>query len=106
MIVIPIQTTGETGRGPLVLVMVLEKENLDRMRDGDPLDFQPRNLGKRLNQFRQVRDLDIIIAYEEDLTKLMDFQRRQDLPGLIAYLERGRVHRPGDALPPTVLRKD
>lgn len=104
MIVVPIQTT-VGGRGPIVLVLVLEKENLDRMRVGDPLDFQPRVLGAKLNATISVGDLDIIIAYEEDLGPLMEFQRNNDPLGLIAYIERGRKHQPGDATPPVPLRK-
>lgn len=105
MIVIPIQTTaGE--RGPLLLVMVLEKENLDRMREGDPLDFQPRVLGRQwMAAHRNIRELDIIIAYEEDLKPILEFQRRQDLSGLLAYIERGRKHQTGDATPPVPLRQ-
>jgi hypothetical protein len=105
MILIPIQLTSGSKRGPLVLILILEKENLDRMKEGDPLDFQPKVLDKRFNTNRPIRDLDIVIAYEEDLKPIMEFQGKDDIDGLLKYLERGRVHKPGDALPPTPLRK-
>jgi hypothetical protein len=106
MIGIPIQTNGGGHRGPLVLVMVLEKENLDRMRQGDPLDFQPRLMGQRLNPTRSIRDLDIIIAYEEDLGPIMEFQRTNNLMGLIAYIQRGSRQQPEDGTPPVPLRRN
>ena len=103
MIVIPIRGTGP-GRGPLVLVLIIEKENLDRMREGDPFDFQPRALGAMCPEGR-VSDLDIVVAYEEDLNPIMEFQKANDIDGLIRHLERGRRHKPGDFGPPAPLRR-
>lgn len=103
MIVIPIQTKGGE-RGPNVLVLVLERENLDRMKAGDPLDFQPRTLPPPFAN-GSMRDLDIIIAYEEQLNAILDFQARYDLVGLMRYIERGRQVQPGDARPPVPLRR-
>jgi hypothetical protein len=84
--------------------MILEAENLERMKEGDPLDFQPRTLGAAFAADR-CADLDIIIAYEEDLNTIMKYQRANDLAGLMRYLERGRRHRPGDAIALVPLRK-
>ena len=74
------------------------------MREGDPLDFQMRALPEKWKA-GDLRDLDIMVAYEEDLTFIMECQRTNDIKRLIAYIERGRVHRPGDALPPVPLRR-
>lgn len=104
MIVIPIQTGGG-GHGPMGLVIILEAENLKRMREGDPLDFQPHVLGNHFNMHRSIRDLTIIVAYEEDLKPIMQFQKVNDLVGLMTYLERGRRHEPGDAVSPLPLRE-
>src|SRR5215831_3656911 len=101
MIGIPIQLARGGERGPMTLVMIVEKENLDRMKEGDPLDFQPRSLPPgQFNWQRAIQELDIIIAYEEDRDAIEGYIRVNDLAGLIAHLERGRRHRPGDARPP------
>jgi hypothetical protein len=97
---------GQRGdRGPTVLVVVLEKENMDRMRVGDPLDVQFTKYKGRLPIDVPLRNVDLVIAYEEDLTTIMKFQKEQNLAGLMRYIERGRKIEPGDAQPPTPLRQ-
>lgn len=90
-----------------MLVIVLQPDNLERMRQADPFDVQARTLARseddparRLWVDRPIRDLDIIVAYEEHTEAMLQFAEHDDLPGLLRYLERGRVHRPGDAEPP------
>lgn len=85
--------------------MILERENLDRMRQGDPLDFLPRTLRQQIRTDRPIRDLDLVIAYEEDVGTIIAFREQDDIAGLMKWLERGRVHRPGDAQPPLPLRR-
>jgi hypothetical protein len=92
-------------RGPVILVLVLEKENLDRMREGDPLDIQFAKYRGNLPIDSQLKQVDLVIAYEEDLTAIMRFQQNKDLPGLLEYLERGRKIVPGDVQPPIPLRR-
>lgn len=102
---IPFELSGRGPRGPVVVVLVLEKENLDRMREADPLDLQLRSYAGHMRLDRPIRDLDFIIAYEEDLNTLMDISKRQDLPALLKWIERGRKNQPGDGEPPHLLRK-
>jgi hypothetical protein len=106
MLVIPFRVPPESGRGPFVIVMILEKENLDRMREADPFDLKfaayPTEV---IPPEVAARDLDIVIAYEEDTNTLMDFQKRQDIAGLMKWLERGRKIVAGDLHRPFKLRK-
>jgi hypothetical protein len=92
-------------RGPLVVVMVATKENLDRMKVGDPFDIKLRTIlsGVQLNQ--PARDIDFVLAYEEDEATVTKFAEEQDLPGLMRWLERGRKIIPGDVQPVTKLRR-
>jgi len=104
MLVIPVQRTRRDGRGrSLVLLMILERDNVERLSAADPFDLQLADWGAHVPLDRTLAELDIVIAYEADLAPLVEFQRRQDLDGLIRYLERGRRILPGDCLPPKPL---
>lgn len=103
--VIPVTMKGHPERGPQLLLVILTKDNLDRMREGDPFDVQPRTYGQQMNIDGKIRDLDIVVAYEEDEAHIMGMAQEGDLPGIMTYLERGRVHKPGDAAPPVSVRK-
>lgn len=63
-----------------------------------------RELAGQIDGDRPVRQLDLVIAYEEDVETIADFQARQDIAGLMKWLERGRKHKAGDCQPPTPLR--
>lgn len=106
--VIPIVKDGERDgeRGPVVLIIVLTRENLDRMREADPFDLKTRDLGAILIGWK-AKDLDIVIAYEEDESFIGECQKTGDIKALIGWIERGRRHRPeqGDATPPVSLRR-
>lgn len=96
----------ESKRGPVVLVIVLEKENFDRMRTADSADISLSQYpGIERLDHRKPRDMDIVVAYEEDLRPLMEFQRTNNLVGFIRWLERGRAMKVGDCLPFTPLRR-
>jgi hypothetical protein len=43
-------------------------------------------------------NLDLIIAYEDDEARILEYVKRKDLAGLISWLERGR--KPTDVGPP------
>lgn len=85
-------------RGPVMLVLVLGMENLARMKQGDPLDTQLRNY-IRSPQWK-LEDIDLVIASEDDFGPLAEFQKANDIVGLMKYLERGREFRPGDGHKP------
>ncbi len=88
-------------RGPLVVVLILEVENVARMSQNDPLDIQFKRYEGNMRTDRRLKDVDLVIAYEEDVAKIVDFNDRGDIGGLMAWLERGRRIRPGDLAPPT-----
>jgi hypothetical protein len=60
------------------IILVLEKENLDRMRQADPFDLQLKDYP--LPRDISARDLDIVIAYEEDASPLLALHRGGDSP--------------------------
>jgi len=105
MLIIPFVLPNDARRGPVVLVLILEKENLDRMQAADPFDLHLSAYKGHLPTDRPIRQLDLVIAYEEDLTALLNFQRKNDLAALMEWLERGRKIEPGDLHPPFPLRR-
>lgn len=104
--VIPVTMKDHPERGPQLLLIILTKDNLKRMRLGDPFDMQPRAYSNQMNVDGKIRDLDIVIAYEEDEEAIMALAKKNDLAGIMARCERGRVHKPGDAAPPVSVRKE
>ncbi len=93
-------------RGPVVLVMILGMDNLERMKQADPFDVLVRQMPlSPALKARRVTDLDIVIAYEDDEDAIADFKARNDLAGLIKWLERGRRIRPGDLAPHVILTR-
>lgn len=105
MLILPFQLPDGSPRGPIVLVLVLEKENMDRMKEADPFDVHFSAYKSHIPVDRPIRQLDIIVAYEEDTNTLMEFQSKNDLAGLMKWLHRGRKIIAGDLLAPTPLRK-
>ena len=103
--VIPVNMKDHPERGPQLLLIILTKDNLERMRKGDPFDMHTRQLAGQMNPDGKIGDLDIVVAYEEDEAAIIKLAEKNDLPAIIARIERGRVHQPGDAAPPVSLRK-
>lgn len=104
-LVIPVIGKGHTpGRGPAVLVVILDRDNLIRMHQADPFDLQLRSLGSIVNGYK-LEDLDLVIAFEEDVEFVIECAERGDLNALIGHIERGRRHQVGDATGPVSLLK-
>lgn len=95
----------KTWRGPLVIVLILEKENLDRMHQADPIDVRFTAYAQFLNAYRPIRDVDLVIAYEEDTERILRYREANDIDGLMAWLERGRKVRLDDLLEAVPLRR-
>lgn len=78
-----------------ILVMVIEKENLDRMRKGDPITLESAAMGGHvMPRIRHPENLSLLIAYEEDDVELYRMARSQDTVALLRYLERARTWKP------------
>ena len=89
--VIPFRVRGDHERGPQVLIVVLTRDNLERMREGDPFDIQLKAYGQQMDLNRSLKGLDIVIAYEEDTQELKRLAALDDLPGILRWIERGRI---------------
>lgn len=88
MIVIPVVTPHHDHDA---LIVVFFKENLERMKGGDPAELSLKQIadaGKNL-----VKPA-IMICYEEDEKKFTQIANRGNLKSLIEYLQRGWKFRP------------
>ncbi len=97
----------DSGRGPVVLALVIERENMVRMTAGDPFDLRLTQMAKsseqaaRVLKYRHITDLDIIVAYEDHagIARIQELMRANDYSGIMKYIERGRTlyeGEPGD----------
>jgi DNA-directed RNA polymerase subunit H (RpoH/RPB5) len=78
-----------------LLLVVIEKENLERMKQADPITIESAiRGGKILKTVEYPKSLTILIAYEEDDARLYSIARSGDLVELLRYLERGRKFNP------------
>jgi len=105
MLIIPFEVK-DSERGPLIIIMILEKENLDRMKEADPFDVHFSSYSNYININYSVKELDFIIAYEEDTNKILEFKRKNDIFGLLKWIQRGRKILPGDVTSPILFRKN
>ena len=104
-LIIPVQARGVRGNNKLttLLIVVLEEENLERMRAGDPFDVQARTINTQSVDLSQpVSSLDLVICYERDINEV--YKRMHNLPELLRYLERDRHHQPGDGTAPVSVK--
>lgn len=78
-----------------ILVIVIEKDNLDRMKVADPITLESRSMGGHvMPKIRHPENLSLLVAYEEDEVELYKLARAGDLLGLLRYVERGRMWKP------------
>lgn len=103
---VPQKYVQERGRGPIVFVIVLERENLDRMKEADPADLQLLEYLKGPILNAPLKQLNLVIAYEEDLNELLRIKKEGNAWDLIRWLERGRKIIPGDVTQPVPFRKN
>ena len=83
------------GEGRSLLVIVIEKDNFERMQKADPISFESTRAGGFLPPPMFPLNMSVLIAYEEDQETLYELGRQAKNPEgvieLIKYLERGRV---------------
>jgi len=77
------------------LVIVLEKDNLERMRHADPMTLETRARGGRLPVAKYPEALRILVGYEEDEETLWKMGQRGNFGEMIEYLTRGWEFRQG-----------
>ena len=79
-----------------VFCIVLEKDNLARMRDGDPATLESRNNGGLLPVPQFPQNLNVLVAYLEDTAEFIELAHKNPGNGavLLHYLEKNRQWRP------------
>lgn len=87
-----------------IIVIVIQPENLNRMRKADPVTLEAKVRGGMLMPARYPNNVSVLVAYEDDEGGLYERIRTGGVMGLLEYLERGRQWLPVDGLkygPPT-----
>jgi hypothetical protein len=73
-----------------ILIVVIERENLDRIKKADPITMGSVKKGGWLEIPKYPQDFSIFLAYEEDQDELYR-RARADRGKFLEWLERGRV---------------
>lgn len=73
-----------------ILVVVIEKDNLDRMRKADPFSLESASRGGIMPAIKYPNKFSMLMAYEEDEVELYKIAGSPDKGDLLRYLERGR----------------
>jgi hypothetical protein len=77
-----------------ILYVVIEKDNLERMRKADPITLESKQMGGMLPVAKYPGNFSLLIAYEEDDAELYRMAKVGGIE-LLKWLERGRVFVPG-----------
>jgi hypothetical protein len=77
-----------------VLVVVIEKDNLDRMKQADPITLESIRAGGALVPPRYPLNLSLLLAYEENDAELYRMAKSANSLDFIKYLERGFKFKP------------
>jgi len=81
-------------KGRSLLVVTMEKDNLDRMKKADPITLESTLAGGLLPPPLHPENFSVLFAYEEDDVEL--YRRAKGNVGeLIRWLERGRTWKEG-----------
>jgi hypothetical protein len=90
MLFMPLNLPGET-----ILVVILERDNLERMKTGDPVTLESGPRGGLVPTLVYPENTSLLIAYEEDSAVIYEMASRKDFAGIVRHLERGRQWKPG-----------
>jgi hypothetical protein len=85
--------------GESLLVVVIERDNLERMEHADPITLRSARFGGVLGTIEYPDNLRVIVAFESDSGHLYEFLQRQDKNGLLQYLMRGYELQSKDRVP-------
>lgn len=102
MITVPINLPGDQRS---ILLIVIERENLDRMKKADPITLESGSLGGLVMPLvKYPANLSLLIAYEEDDVELYSLARKNDVFAIVEWLERGKVFDPKMDGPENVIK--
>ena len=90
-----------------VFAVVIEKLNLERMKEGDPVTLESKAFGGVLPVPKFPANLSLLIAYLEDAKEFYVIAEKHDPRAMLEYLERHRQWQPDvDGRDHTVSLKD
>lgn len=90
-----------------VFAVVIEKLNLERMKDGDPVTLESKAFGGVLPVPKFPANLSLLISYLEDAREFYAIAEKHDPRAMLEYLERHRQWHPEvDGKEHTVSLKD
>jgi hypothetical protein len=91
----------EEGTTDSWLVVVIEPDNLRRMKEHDPITLHSQTFGGYLKPIEHPKRFHMIVCYEEEVTLVYEYMKARDFTGLRKYLERGYqfTNRDGITLP-------
>lgn len=78
-----------------MVLVVIERDNLERMKEADPITLESINYKGLLEVPKYPNNLNLLIAYEEDDEELYRLAQQGGML-LLKYLERGRKWREGE----------
>jgi hypothetical protein len=82
------------GLNESILLVVIERDNLERMRTADPITLESIQKGGILSAPHYPMSFSVLVAYEEDDAELYRMAKGPPLE-LLKWLERGRKWVPG-----------
>jgi len=72
------------------LLVVLEPDNLERMKKADPISLMPQEFGGILHEVNYPSRLRVLIGYEADAGELYQMMQNRASPlDILSYIERG-----------------
>ncbi len=71
------------------MVVVLEPEQLGRMKQGDPVTIQPMSEGGRMPVIKYPAKFGLLVAYEEQAGECYRLIQSKDYAGLLRHIWRG-----------------
>jgi len=77
-----------------VFAIVIEKLNLERMKEGDPVTLESKAFGGVLPVPTYPANLSLLIAYLEDTKEFYVIAEKRDPRAMLEYLERHRQWQP------------
>lgn len=78
-----------------IIVVVIQPENLRRIRNADPITLESERRGGIMQPVKYPDQLSLLIAYENDEDEVYKRVRTGNLGELLEWLERGRRFIPG-----------